>query len=340
MSAVLVLTLIAACVSPGMSAAQDTTDEAVALYLDLRDRLAPAEVASRKGLQSALSRADTSSVELCGDVSGLAYSAAELESGFPRTMMLTLDDGSSVALRAGDDVDGLRVGDRVAVIASVVRNAPMTRELVVEAWVLEWDLPTAMQPPQPAALEVPTPDHAPVLPPSSGNAFPSPGADQTCRADAVDTWKAWVLKHNPKLSDEQATDIVTWVLHYAQVYNVNHKLIFALIKWESWFDPSCRSHAGAIGLMQLMPGTARHLGVNPWNVQQNIEGGVRYLAEQLETYRDRPTYERVILALACYNAGPNAVARAGDRVPSIAETQRYVRKVSATFLELCQSDMP
>ena len=89
-----------------------------------------------------------------------------------------------------------------------------------------------------------------------------------------------------------------------------------------------------------MPGTARGLGVDPRNVQQNIQGGVHYLAEQLATYADRPNGERVVLALACYNAGPNAVKRAGHRVPAIAETQRYVRKVTTTFRELHEAACP
>jgi len=338
MRAALVVLTIATLTSPG-AAAGGAADEACALYLAVRERLAPCEVGSRAGLSMVLGNADTHSVEVCGEVSGMACSAADAEGELPRTVMLTLDDGSCVTLRADADVDALRVGDRVALIASVARNTT-PRELVVEAWVLEWDLPPPEE--DDAQAEAPEEDDGggmPAAAPGDGT-FPQPAATTAFRTDVIEVWKAWVLEHNSRLSDEQATNIVTWVLQYAQRYNVNHMLIFALIKWESWFDPSCRSHAGAIGLMQLMPGTARYLGVDPRNVQQNIDGGVHYLAEQLETYRDRPTYERVILALACYNAGPNAVKRAGHRVPNITETRRYVRKVSDTFYELYQAGMP
>ena len=338
MRAALVLLTIATLTSSAV-AAGGATDEACALYLAVRERLAPCEVGSRAGLSLALGNADTHSVEVFGEVSGMACSAAEPEGDLPRTVMLTLDDGSCVTVRADADVDALRVGDRVALIATVARNTT-PRELVVEAWVLEWDLPA----PEDEAEQPPAPDDdgggIPAGTAPGDGAFPQPAAATAFRADVIDVWKAWALEHNSRLSDEQATNIVTWVLQYAQRYDVNHILIFALIKWESWFDPSCRSHAGAIGLMQLMPGTARSLGVDPRNVQQNIDGGVHYLAEQLETYRARPTYERVILALACYNAGPNAVARAGHHVPRITETQRYVRKVSDTFYELHQAGMP
>jgi hypothetical protein len=260
--------------------------------------------------------------------------------------MMTLDDGSYVALNAGADIDSVQVGNRVAVIASVTAGGS-SENLQVETWIHAWDLPRDSAPPDDCV----PPDEA-----FEGGAeqssreaprgltvprqLPRPAAGHSARADAVSVWKDWVLDLNPKLTEEQARNIVRWVLHYSQEYDVNHKLIFALIKWESWYNPACVSHAGAIGLMQLMPGTARSLGVNPRNVQQNIQGGTRYLAEQLATYSDRSNYQRVILALACYNAGPNAVSRAGHNVPNISETRRYVKKVSNTFYELHQAGMP
>ncbi len=330
----LMIAVLAPC---GLQAGGAEPAEECAVYLDVRERLAPVEVLSHRGLSLALGRAGAQSIELVGDISGMASSAAGVSGGLPRTLMMTLDDGSNVALHANDDVDRLRVGDRVAVIAAVARGATSSRRLVVEAWVLEWDLPPREEA---AGGEPDAGQEEQSGVPSEAEHFPQAAAAPICRLDAIEVWKAWALEHNSKLTDEQAANIVKWVLQYAQQYDVNHKLIFAVIKWESWFDPNCRSHAGAIGLMQLMPGTARYLGVNAWNVQQNIDGGVHYLAEQLATYRDRPPRERVILALACYNAGPNAVARAGHRVPNITETQRYVRKVSDTFYELHQARMP
>ncbi len=313
----------------------DPGGEECAGYLAVRERLAPMEVVSERALRWALTAGGAPSVEFIGDINGMASSAASVSGELPRTLMMTLDDGSNVTLRAGEEAERLRVGDRVAVIASISREAPSCGDLVMEACVREWELP-------PREDEEPVEAEGTQEEGAGGPAqrLPSPQATSGGRVDAVERWQAWVLEHNPRLTEQQARDIVNWVLYYAQQHDVNHKLIFALIKWESWFDPSCVSHAGAIGLMQLMPGTARSLGVDPWKVQQNIEGGVRYLAEQLAEYRDRPNYERVILALACYNAGPNAVARAGHRVPGIPETQRYVRKVSSTFHELDQSGMP
>ena len=113
----------------------------------------------------------------------------------------------------------------------------------------------------------------------------------------------------------------------AQATGVSADLLHAVIRAESDYDPTCRSHAGAMGLMQLMPGTARSLGVgDPWDPAQNVLGGARYLREQLDRFGD------VSLALAAYNAGPGAVGRYGG-VPPYAETQRYVQRVQQYFQE-------
>lgn len=334
--------LVSLLALPGAVAAATTrVDEVCALYLEARERLAPAEVSSRLAFDAVLSSGAITTVELEGDISAMAAVTTEAPDQPSRILVMTLDDSWNVTLRAREDVDALRVGDRVAAIASLHRAATATTTLVVERWAWAWDLPPREDdaPPAEPAPEPSAPVRAPQAPVTPG-APPETSATFTFPIDAIATWKAWVREHNPRLSEQQAESIVRWVLEYAAQYNVNHKLIFALIKWESWFDPTCVSRSGALGLCQLMPGTARCLGVDPRNVQQNIEGGVHYLAEQLATYADRPNGERVVLALACYNAGPNAVKRAGHRVPAIAETQRYVRKVTTTFRELHEAGMP
>ena len=155
----------------------------------------------------------------------------------------------------------------------------------------------------------------------------------------VQYWTAYVRERNPKLSEAEAEAIVRWVLYYSAYYGVDHRLIFAVMRYESDFNPNCVSHAGAIGLMQLMPGTARELGVNPWVIEENIRGGIAELAGYLDKYADRPNYEQTILALACYNAGPNAVKRAGG-VPQITETINYVQRVADLFYRFVKNGAP
>lgn len=108
---------------------------------------------------------------------------------------------------------------------------------------------------------------------------------------------------------------------------VDPALMASLVWAESGFDPGVRSPAGAIGLAQLMPGTAASLGVDPHDPQQNLDGGARYLAEQLDRFGSPE------LALAAYNAGPSRVDAAGS-IPAIAETQTYVPRVMAFYGQL------
>jgi len=109
----------------------------------------------------------------------------------------------------------------------------------------------------------------------------------------------------------------------AALHAVDAALVRAVIHAESAFNPKARSRVGAQGLMQLMPQTAAELGVgNPFDAEQNIDGGVRYLAGLLKRY-DRD----VRLATAAYNAGPGAVKEYGG-VPPYAETQAYVKRIA------------
>lgn len=105
------------------------------------------------------------------------------------------------------------------------------------------------------------------------------------------------------------------------------KLYRANIEIESAYKPRAISHAGAIGLGQLMPGTARALGVDPNNWRQNLDGSARYLALMLAEFGD------VRLALAAYNAGPDAV-REHSGIPPYRETQNHVQRVLAVFNRL------
>jgi soluble lytic murein transglycosylase-like protein len=105
-------------------------------------------------------------------------------------------------------------------------------------------------------------------------------------------------------------------------YGIDPALLRGLVRQESGFDPRARSGAGAMGLTQLMPGTAASLGVtDPYDPTQSLDGGARYLREMLDRFGGDPAK-----ALAAYNAGPGAVSRFGG-VPPYPETQSYVRNI-------------
>lgn len=126
---------------------------------------------------------------------------------------------------------------------------------------------------------------------------------------------------NGRLSSETAGQIAYHLLNKSQAYGVDPRLTFAMIMQESRFNPAAVSPAGARGLGQLMPGTAAGLGVtDAFDIEQNLDGAVRYLATQLREFG------RLSLALAAYNAGPGSVKRYGG-IPPYRETRNYVRRI-------------
>lgn len=106
----------------------------------------------------------------------------------------------------------------------------------------------------------------------------------------------------------------------ARRHQIPEELFLRLIQQESGWNPKAVSPKGALGLTQLMPSTAEYLGVDPHDIEQNIEGGARYLKEQQREFRSW------MLALAAYNAGPGAVRQYGG-VPPYRETRTYVRRI-------------
>ena len=126
--------------------------------------------------------------------------------------------------------------------------------------------------------------------------------------------------------EKRASDYMPTINTYAQAYEVDPKLVKAIIAVESCFDRRAVSAVGAQGLMQLMPSTAKKLGVhNTFNANDNIRGGILYFSKMLLRFNNNTE-----LALAAYNAGPLAVEKYGG-IPPYPETQSYVKKVLKNY---------
>lgn len=140
----------------------------------------------------------------------------------------------------------------------------------------------------------------------------------------IRTWKGWkeaqvAYRDSAKNRKRygQAIDAV------AKQNRLPRALVHAVITAESAYDPNAVSHAGAVGLMQLMPGTAERYGVlNRKDPLANVAGGTRYLRDLLKMFDNN-----LVLALAAYNAGENAVIKYGNKIPPYEETQTYVQRV-------------
>jgi soluble lytic murein transglycosylase-like protein len=138
-----------------------------------------------------------------------------------------------------------------------------------------------------------------------------------------------VRYYNKSLPERQALNIARYVLHYSTAMKVDPRLVMSVIVIESRFQPNAVSPKGAMGLGQLMPGTAAMLGVrNAFDPRENIYGTVKYLSDQYQRWQNS---ERALeLALASYNAGPEAVAR-HKGIPPYRETIDYVAKVKKLY---------
>lgn len=126
--------------------------------------------------------------------------------------------------------------------------------------------------------------------------------------------------------------IIKLISELSSKYDVDERLINAIVEQESSYNPKEKSKAGAMGLMQLMPGTAKDLKVtNPYDPYQNLDGGIRYFKKMLDMFNND-----ISLALAAYNAGPQRVKDCGNNIPNIPETQEYVEKIMKNYKKKCE----
>ena len=163
-----------------------------------------------------------------------------------------------------------------------------------------------------------------------GDAAPGPDSDP-------ETLRTYNVLYNhiarvSKLGPEWADYLAHSVLILGAKWGVHPFLIASLFTQESSFRPDAVSPVGAIGIAQLMPGTAKALGVDPYDPGQNLEGGVHYLAQQLTSFASSGEWS-ASYAVAAYNAGPNAIEKYGG-IPPYDETINHVNKIAAIYQTL------
>jgi soluble lytic murein transglycosylase-like protein len=157
-------------------------------------------------------------------------------------------------------------------------------------------------------------------------------------AGTYDARKESLIRHlaastNPRLTAAQATWVARAVLFSAWMHGIDPLLLAAVVHVESGWNHAARSPAGALGLAQLMPITARGIGVDPRHPLHNLMGAARLLRGHLDSFRWAP--DPLEAALSAYNAGSGVTRRAGGR-PPYASTARYVRAVVTLYLHLVQ----
>lgn len=172
----------------------------------------------------------------------------------------------------------------------------------------------------------------------SNKALPSTASVRDNRLDTLidqqkPAYKQLARRHNARLTEQQLEEIATSLLTEGIRYNLDPRFLAAIISVESDFNIYSRSSSGAMGLGQLMPFNVTEAGIkDPWSPSQNIYGTAKQLRQHLDTFSRFGT-RGPLLAVAAYNAGPNAVKRAGNNVPSGAQVQRYVWKVYNRYKE-------
>lgn len=280
------------------------------------------------------------SFELRGTVSGVAKNAAGT------SVILQITDGDCQVLSASKDCN-LISGSRICALVTVGENCTVSLSdlrLVGTASlgeVLDKERRDADARRETAQQK----QYA-----SKAITSVSKASQRTARTDAFSyrgttegifaAYRKAVARFNSRLTPSEVDAITASILEFSRRENVDARLVMAVILAESHFNPEATSRCGAMGLGQLMPGTAKGLGVsNAYDPVANIAGAVRLIKGHLTKYSGSKDWNdvdwsHIQLALASYNAGPGAVKKYGG-VPPYRETKNYITKVISYYKELC-----
>jgi soluble lytic murein transglycosylase-like protein len=268
-------------------------------------------------------------LELSGAVAGVSRSDAGA------SLLVRVASGDVILVRASQDAELPASGDSVRVLASVEGATRFSLlGVVTEAEIGD----TVLDPPKAAAKPAATkgatrrttmPAHWPVATLNRSGLASRMGIDPR----VLSLYQQVILQFNPRLSVAQAGIMARTIVDSSYGMGVDARLIMAIFATESRFKVNARSRCGAMGIGQLMPGTARSLGVsNAYDPEENILGAVRLIQKHWITYAAKGYDFSKVFSLVCaaYNAGPNAVRKYGG-VPPYRETQQYVKRVAKWY---------
>jgi hypothetical protein len=250
-------------------------------------------------------------VQLRGSISGIIGSPQGL------VLMIRLSDGQSVEVGAAKIGTDIQTGTRVKCLARGSSSIG-TEALKMAAIAIDGGSPLPMA--------TPAGKRRSVRSPASGSStklapLPSRGSD-----NQLLTCKRAITYFNSKLAASEVDRIANSIVGYSTALGIDPYFVVAVVAAESRFNPNARSYKGAMGLGQLMPGTAAGMGVSkPYDPVDNLIGAIRLLSGHLKKYEGQGNYQAA-LALAAYNAGSGAVRKHGG-VPPYRETHNYIWKI-------------
>lgn len=280
-------------------------------------------------------------IELRGTLSGVSR-------GNDRTFFI-MDCGEGCYVISSENMPDLLSGCRICILAEIGPNCVMSlSDLKLVALANECEVVArerkaieaeqAKQAAKKAAEQKAAAQNANRL--KQAKNTPSSSGNVGVPVELVPIYKNAIKSYNSKLTDTEATTIANSILGFSYRYKVDPRLVVAVILAESHFKPTATSPKGAMGLGQLMPGTAAGLGVsNAYDPVENVEGSVRLIKGHLDKLSGNAawnelTWQDLSLALASYNAGSGAVKKYGG-VPPYRETRNYIDKVISTYKKLC-----
>ncbi|BCW98233.1 MAG: hypothetical protein KatS3mg024_1060 [Armatimonadota bacterium] len=266
-------------------------------------------------------------LDIAGTLSGTMGSGEGLA-------LLILSGGTSYAVRCGA-IHLPPLGAEIRVLARIVETAAGQARLELAGWAFASDVEKAGSARRSA---------------SPAGALDArkrgPSAARGATVDHTGYFRQYadaISRINPRLSRDQVEQITRVLLNTSRECDVDPRLVMAVILAESGFNPNATSRKGAMGLGQLMPATARGMGLqDPYEPTQNLDASIRIIRSALNRYSGNAgwkdlNWEHLKLALAAYNAGAGAVKKYGG-VPPYPETQNYIAKVASYYRQLCGED--